>query len=64
MRYVYYCDRCGTMFEVEIEAEAPVLPEMMCPKCEYPHAIKAFAVAPTAGGCCGPLAAPRSSGGG
>lgn len=61
MKYVYYSERCGTMIQVEVDDGAQPPAEIACPKCEYPHAVKAFA-APQASGCCGP--APRSGGGG
>lgn len=61
MKYIYYCERCGSMIQVEVDEETLPPAEVVCPKCEYPHAAKAFA-APQQSGCCGP--APRSGGGG
>lgn len=64
-RYVYFCERCRTAFEVEVgdPEKSAVPPETVCPGCDYPHALRAFATPepnPFGGGCC----APDSSGGG
>jgi len=44
-RYVYFCERCQNTFEVEVDESKPVPPEAECPKCGYPHALKAFPAA-------------------
>jgi rRNA maturation endonuclease Nob1 len=52
MRYVYFCERCRTTFEVEVtDMTEPVPPEAVCPKCGYPHASKAFVMPATSAGC-------------
>jgi len=54
VNYIYHCERCRATFEVEVDPDKPLPPEMVCPKCGYPHAIKAFPAAtvrPPAGGC-------------
>lgn len=42
MEYVYFCERCRNTFEVDVDPETPIPLETVCPKCEYPHALKAF----------------------
>ena len=65
MKYVYYCERCRTTFEADVEEGTPVPPELVCPRCEYPHALKAFAASTMSSGCgCGPATGVRSVGGG
>ncbi len=53
VKYVYFCDRCQSMFDVDVDPEQPIPPEAVCPKCEYPHALKAFPASATgaAEGC-------------
>jgi len=54
MTYVYYCERCRSTFEVDVDPEKPIPPETVCPKCKYPHALKAFPAStmrPPAEGC-------------
>jgi DNA-directed RNA polymerase subunit RPC12/RpoP len=44
IEYTYFCERCGATFEVEIDGDgAAVPPEAVCPKCEFPHAVKFYA---------------------
>jgi putative FmdB family regulatory protein len=53
-KYTYFCERCGSTFEVEIENEAQgIPPQAVCPKCEFPRAVKFFAVGrpDPSGGC-------------
>jgi len=53
-KYTYFCERCRSTFEVEIENEEQGIPtEAACPKCGYAHAVKLFAApaAQPAGGC-------------
>lgn len=52
-RYMYFCERCDTTFQLEVPDGAEAPREFVCPKCEFPHALKAFAV-PNADACCGP----------
>lgn len=62
-RYVYYCERCSTAFEVEVDdpEKSAAPPETVCPGCDYPHALRAFvANEPSASDCC----APDAGGGG
>jgi rRNA maturation endonuclease Nob1 len=55
MRYVYFCERCRTTFEVEVpDVTQPVPPEAVCPKCGYPHAMQAFAAVMESGSGCTP----------
>lgn len=61
MKHIYYCERCGTMIQVEADPEDQPPSEIVCPQCEYPHAVRAFA-APQQSGCCGP--APQGGGSG
>jgi DNA-directed RNA polymerase subunit RPC12/RpoP len=42
MTYVYFCERCRTPFEVEVDPAQPIPDEATCPACEYPRALKAF----------------------
>lgn len=52
MRYAYICERCDNMFELEVaDADEPAPRETVCPKCEYPHAVKAFVVRDSNTGC-------------
>ncbi|MDO8916208.1 MAG: hypothetical protein Q7W16_09030 [Coriobacteriia bacterium] len=52
MRYAYICERCDEMFEMEFaEIDEPAPREAVCPKCEYPHAVKAFVVPDSSAGC-------------
>jgi len=57
-KYTYFCERCRSSFETEIENEEQIPQEMACPKCGYAHAIKLFAVRATQpGGACAPNSA-------
>lgn len=54
VRYVYYCERCLSAFEIDVDPEKGVPSEAVCPKCEYPHAVKAYpasVVGPQSAGC-------------
>jgi DNA-directed RNA polymerase subunit RPC12/RpoP len=55
-RYIYYCERCRTTFEVDVDLAKPIPRETVCPTCEYPRALKAFAASTTRPptGECGP----------
>jgi DNA-directed RNA polymerase subunit RPC12/RpoP len=64
MKYVYFCERCRAMFEVDVDPAKPIPPEMVCPRCEYPHVLKAFAGSSTGSSCCGPVGGGRLVGGG
>lgn len=63
MTYIYYCERCGSMIEVEVEVDETAHPpaEVACPKCGFLHAVKAFA-APQQSDCCGPVSEGSRSG--
>jgi len=51
-KYTYFCERCRSTFEVEIENEEQgIPPEVVCPRCDYAHAIKLFLVRAAQGGC-------------
>jgi arsenite-transporting ATPase len=54
-RYLYFCERCGATFEVDVDESAGAPPgEATCPKCENPNATKAFAVPQTLSSQCSP----------
>ncbi len=56
MRYTYFCERCGSTFDVDIADDEPVVPPYaVCPKCEFPRAVKFFAVSrPSPNADCAP----------
>jgi hypothetical protein len=55
MRYVCFCERCRTAFEIDMpDATEPVPSEAVCPKCGYPHAMKAFAAVQPPSAECAP----------
>jgi DNA-directed RNA polymerase subunit RPC12/RpoP len=63
MRYVYYCERCRTTFEVDVDPESQIPLEAVCPTCEYPHALKAFAASAAQPECgCSPASGDRPAG--
>lgn len=62
-KYVYYCERCGTLFEVEADSDGSFPKKLVCPKCEYPHALKAFPASSMGCGC-GPGNGNTAAGGG
>ncbi len=54
-KYAYFCERCRSTFEVEIENEEQgTPPQAVCPKCGYAHAVKLFPVRAAQPGGCAP----------
>ncbi len=45
MKWAYYCERCRTIFPVDVSEDVEAVPEeSTCPQCEYPHAVKLYPV--------------------
>lgn len=46
MTYTYYCERCRTTFQLDEgpDADQQLAETTACPRCEYPHAFRAFAM--------------------
>jgi DNA-directed RNA polymerase subunit RPC12/RpoP len=52
MRYIYLCERCRSTFEAEVaDATEPAPFEAVCPRCEFPHAMKISLAPDTSTGC-------------